>query len=649
MAETLARSGNYIVIVVAAAVLAGIGTGRSSHSAPPGGSIILTQVPVRPEREAVPPGLAGIVRADFCDGARIVRVGPDGAARNLTPEFDAACDPDLSFDGRRMLFSGRIDPGDPMNIFVMELETGATRRITDDPGNCRAPTWQGTLYTIVSPEPWNQITFVCDGTGEWNEAGSMVSTSLYSARLDGSGLRRLTFNPSSDLDPTVLPDGRLLFSSWQRGTLEHGLNGRVSLFAAQTDGIDLALFSGDEGLRFKLMPAVTPDRVVVFVETDAAPWDGAGRLSAVSLRRNLHSHRQLLADDNGLFHSPAARPDGSLLVSRRPRDGSDTHAVYRLDLAGSGLERIFDDPDWHDVQARPVGERPRPDGRSSVVKEEIPTGTLYGLNVFDSDLPAGTWIEPGNDWRLRVLEGIPRRSDSDANGIPPLLQKRFLGEIPIEPDGSFNIRVPANTPIQLQLLDESGMALRTCGWIWARNNENRGCIGCHEDGERAPENRFVAAVQRESTDLVLAPEKRRTVDFRRDITPIIRVRCAAAGCHVGGTAKLRLDTEPPAGTVRPQPFDLVYRSLLAAVGGDPARPSPFGRYVHPGRARTSPLIWHLYGWNTSRPWDRGGFMGAPLFMPPPETMTLSEEEKRIFVEWIDLGALWNGIPAAGGE
>ena len=55
--------------------------------------------------------------------------------------------------------------------------------------------------------------------------------------------------------------------------------------------------------------------------------------------------------------------------------------------------------------------------------------------------------------------------------------------IAVEEDGSFNLEVPANTPIELQLLDDDGMALRRCGWIWAKNHEPRGCIGCHEDGE----------------------------------------------------------------------------------------------------------------------------------------------------------------------
>ena len=38
--------------------------------------------------------------------------------------------------------------------------------------------------------------------------------------------------------------------------------------------------------------------------------------------------------------------------------------------------------------------------------------------------------------------------------------------------------------LQLQLLDSQGLALRTCSWIWAKNHEPRGCIGCHEPPDR---------------------------------------------------------------------------------------------------------------------------------------------------------------------
>ena len=233
--------------------------------------------------------------------------------------------------------------------------------------NCRRPVYQSTLYTLDSTEPWRHIAFVSDLAAELNEQSDTPATSVYSCNLDGSALQRLTMNPSSDLDPTVLPDGRLLFAGWQRSTLDRGPRGRVSLFASQSDGIDYALISGDEGQRVKLMPTVTPDRLIVFVESERVPWDGAGRLAAVKLSRNLHSHRALTDDADGLFRSPSPLGRGELLVSRRPADGSGNHAVVRFDPASGDVVEVFDDPKRHDLQARRVAPRPQPDGRSTVV------------------------------------------------------------------------------------------------------------------------------------------------------------------------------------------------------------------------------------------------------------------------------------------
>ena len=115
-----------------------------------------------------------------------------------------------------------------------------------------------------------------------NEYGSAPSTSLYTVRLDGSGAERLTYNPSSDLDPAVLPDGRLVFASWQRASLARdGIFGRVALFTSQIDGLDFALFTR-EGSIVQRMPCVTDDRRVIFVETGEPTWDGAGSLGTVS-------------------------------------------------------------------------------------------------------------------------------------------------------------------------------------------------------------------------------------------------------------------------------------------------------------------------------------------------------------------------------
>ena len=82
-----------------------------------------------------------------------------------------------------------------------------------------------------------------------------------------------------------------------------------------------------------------------------------------------------------------------------------------------------------------------------------------------------------------------------------------MGEAPVEPDGSFFVEVPADTPFLLQLLGEKGNVLETMPrWIWVRRGTSRGCIGCHENKELAPENRVSDAV-RKAVPYVLRQKK----------------------------------------------------------------------------------------------------------------------------------------------
>ena len=630
-------------------------------------SIVFTQVPAGAP-DAMTPAATTILPPPLGAGGRILLKVGDREPRLLTGAFHSACDPDVSFDARTILFAARRRAQDPWNIYEMGLDGTEARQITRDAGNCRHPVYLGRFYAIVADQPWEQIAFVSDRAGELDEAGAGASTSLYACRLDGTDLQRLTYNPSSDLTPTVLPDGRLLFASWQRRSLARGPLGRIALFAAQTDGLDYALFCGDQGDRIKLMPCVTTDRQVVFVETDRVTRDGGGRLASVSLRRNLHSYRSITDASDGVFHAPAPWPGGRVLVARRPADGG-TYGIVRLDPGTGRSEPVLDDPAFHDIQARHVAARPRPDGRSSVVSERFETGVFYCLDVYESALPEGTWVKRGTPLRLRVLEGIPRRALPQAHrpgpaagqgardlghgeqdlAPAPLLRRRVLGEIDVAQDGSFSIEVPADIPVELQLLDADGLALRSCGWIWVRRRETRGCIGCHEDGERVPANRFVDALERRPVPLTLPPERRRSVDFRNQLLPIVTNRCAAVACHGGADAACRLEGIGP-GTAAGGPPSVdaprVFAGLLDGSRAGPGEPAPAGRHVHPGRARTSPLTWHVFGRNTARPWDVRD--GGPGPGHAPQALAgaalLADDEKRTVAEWIDLGAMWDACP-----
>jgi hypothetical protein len=72
-----------------------------------------------------------------------------------------------------------------------------------------------------------------------------------------------------------------------------------------------------------------------------------------------------------------------------------------------------------------------------------------------------------------------------------------LGYVDVAADGSFYLKVMADKPFQIQKVDKDGHVLNSsCGWIWLRPNERRGCIGCHEDPENVPDNRVPLAVKK---------------------------------------------------------------------------------------------------------------------------------------------------------
>ncbi|HPM80048.1 MAG TPA: hypothetical protein PLF81_05085 [Candidatus Anammoximicrobium sp.] len=611
--------------------------------------IVVTQLPAGGPVAQDTPRSSDLLRDAYGEGGRLAVVDPDGTKRRLVESFHSACDPNVAFDGKRLLLAGKKTAQDNWNVYEIGVDGSGLRQITQGIGDCRCPSYQSAFYQISDAnEAWHQITFVCSRADELNETGTAPATALYSCRLDGSDVRRLTYNLSSDYDPYLMWDGRLVYASWQRRTLEHGLLGRVILLSANLDGTDPEPVCVERGRRIKHMACDTAGGLIVFVEADRVPWDGAGLLSCVSTRRPLHTYRPITEPADGLFHSPSPLPDGTILVSRRPADGSGTHGVVRFDPVSKQMQTVFDDPEFHDMQAKLVAPRAEPDGRSSPRSDDDPFGKLYCLSVYTNDFQDATWLPAGTVKTVRLLEGISRRADASAGASPravlsPLAPRRILGEVPIGADGSFNVAVPANVPVELQLIDAGGLALRSCGWVWTPNHFNQGCIGCHEDRELTPENFLVDALKQPTVVVAPPVEQRRSIDFRRDLMPIVGRKCLPCHAQGGSVPDLTAGQPAPADVTDAAFAGTVYQVLLesAAAGSDR---DMRGKYVDPGRARTSPLVWHLAGKNTSRPWDGAASEGKPKRIPPDAQQPLTPEETRLIVEWIDIGAAWSATP-----
>jgi hypothetical protein len=113
-------------------------------------------------------------------------------------------DPEPSYDGRRILFSMRRDGEDWYNLYEIGADGTGLVQLTDGPFN--------DVSGVYLPD--GRIVFVSDRAGYLEEYHEERTETLWVINGDGSGVEQLTFNPGTVFDPTVLADGRILFSMW---------------------------------------------------------------------------------------------------------------------------------------------------------------------------------------------------------------------------------------------------------------------------------------------------------------------------------------------------------------------------------------------------------------------------------------------------
>jgi hypothetical protein len=577
--------------------------------------LIVTQLPAsgQPSVVALPAG--SLARADVFDGAQLAIVSPDGQARILSTGFQSACDPNVSFDGQKVLFAARKERAAPFRIWEIGIDGTGLRAITPEAIDARHPIYVSTLFTLDSPQPWQTLVFVGHDAAA-TRSGEPSTTSLYNAKLDGGELRRMTYSPGSSLDPFQMWDGRVIYVAERYAQEPPAGAGRLGIFAIHIEGADVELYGGELGRRVQQMPCATEGGLTVFVESDTATPDGAGRLAWLTQRRPHLTYQPMNKADAHSYLFPYPLQKNEVLVAQRSTRKGSRWAIVRFDADTGASASVFASKEYDVVQAVPVRARRAPDGHSTVVTSNDNYATLYGLDAYSTDTARSGKLQPGEIKRVRLIEGLVTGSIA---GKPATTPHRLIGEAAVESDGSFNLFVPSDTPLQLQTLDENGMALGTCGWFWLKPQEKRGCIGCHEDPERVPENRFVLALHHDSVRLLPPVAERRTVTFTRDVAPLLQ-RVAAAGLVDARQKPLRLAFDTPAA------LQGAYQALTS--GPDPL--------VEPGRARTSRLVWQLLGRNTSRAWDATAQAKAPS-----GAARLAGDDLATLILWIDLGAAYD--------
>jgi len=126
--------------------------------------------------------------------------------------------------------------------------------------------------------------------------------------------------------------------------------------------------------------------------------------------------------------------------------------------------------------------------------------TPTGIAAMADPLQTPPEDRPARFLRLEKPVAIPdenvRDFDNSAFGRSRAqLMREILGYVPIEPDGSVKVAVPANVAFAISILDEKGqrvggaMGNRHQNWLTVRPGETLECSGCHNPSSPTPHGR----------------------------------------------------------------------------------------------------------------------------------------------------------------
>jgi hypothetical protein len=190
------------------------------------------------------------------------RASPTAPERNVTiGETQGVGDVmgvEISADGKKVLFAMR-GPFDPnlnadqqptWNIWEYTIATNTLHRIiasdiTAEAGQDISPHYlpDGRILFVSTRQRQAKAILLDEGKPQFDardEDRQNPAFVLHVMRDDGSDLHQISFNQSSDYDPTVLDNGKVLFSRWDHAG---GVNG-INLYQMNPDGTDLELVYG---------------------------------------------------------------------------------------------------------------------------------------------------------------------------------------------------------------------------------------------------------------------------------------------------------------------------------------------------------------------------------------------------------------------
>lgn len=607
-------------------------------------------------------GGGGIRAIDLADGGRIrtiVDAGPSGVVR----------DPELSFDGKRILFSMRRGREDDYHVYEVDIDGNHLRQLTS-----------GEMVADIDPTylPNGKIAFSSTRDVKYCQCNRHISPNLFRMEADGRNLLQIGRNNLPELHASLLADGRILYDRWEYVDRQFGPS--YGLWTCNPDGTNHALYYGNNSwspgavIQARAIPG-SEQVVCIFGSCHDRPWgaltiidrriglDGPEPVvriwppTAIKLLQGINNFAMSGSSGIDCFKSiwpkyedpwpladAAGRGAGKyFLVSRsveKPAKGDPRMAIFLVDVFGNEL--LLHDEALGCFDPLPLAPRSKP----PVIPDRIDLSKTEGY-FYVHDVYQGTGMEQvprGSIKYLRIVEAPPKRAWSHtyygihATQAPAMNfnltnNKRIVGDVPVEADGSAYFSVPAGKFLYFQALDENKMMVQSMrSGTTVMPGETAGCIGCHEDRLSSwPSTRKTPLRRQPSAPKPwYSPEQ--DFNYLTEVQPVFDRQCVR--CHdYGQDAGKVLNLAGDLGML----FNVSYLELQmkSAVYWTPDKPGQtklLVKAVHDG----PPGVLPAYAWGSHRS------RLVDFLRPEHYDVKLSREEFERVVTWIDLNTPYYG-------
>ncbi|WP_144391332.1 PD40 domain-containing protein [Pleionea sediminis] len=360
-----------------------------------------------------------------------------------------------------------------------------------------------------------------------DQMGGSNAHSLYTVHPDGTNLQRLYGYHSQNTgnggveavfsDPQIMPDGRLLVLSKPVRSITYGGDPVTIDFEnfieadQRTDGTE---GQGQESIAADVVNTDNTPSPGGLFHSISPLWDDSGGRIIMSWSPCLLREFDATTEESTILpctdENIQSFEDGDLLPATpsygiwiwNRSENTQTPVVVAQDGMWMTEPVIFQER-FNSLSNIPDGV-PGIDLDQDLVSDNV--GVLHIRSVYDIDgvdsTPNGiaqladpAITPPGenpDDFQrarfLRIVKGVAIPDDevydfdrSAFGRAGNQLMREILGYVPIEPDGSVKVKIPANVPFTISLLDEYGQRVsgRHENWLQLRLGEERECTGCH--------------------------------------------------------------------------------------------------------------------------------------------------------------------------